>query len=82
LVYEDYKFDLSEGNNNGKNTSIEEFIHEEKVIPFITRVDEYKLFIKVLKEKILTSLEMQNTDRKTVLKAREEAINLLKDNIK
>jgi hypothetical protein len=82
LVYKDFKFDLTEGNNNGKNTSIEEFIHEEKVIPFITRVDEYKLFINVLKEKILTSLEMQNTDRKTILKAREEAIILLKENIK
>ncbi|NHJ48082.1 MAG: hypothetical protein FK733_09870 [Asgard group archaeon] len=82
LAYEDFKFDLTEGNNNGKNTSIEEFIHEEKVIPFITRVDEYKLFIKILKEKILTSQEMQNIDRKTILKAREEAIKLLKDNIK
>jgi hypothetical protein len=82
LVFEDLRFDLTEGNNNGKNTSIEEFIHDEKVIPFITRVDEYKLFIQVLKEKVLTSPEMNDVDRKTVLKAREEAIILLKENMK
>jgi hypothetical protein len=82
LVYNEYRFDLTEGNNNGKNTTIEEFIYEEKVIPFITRKDEYKLFIRVLVEKILPSVEMKDADRKTVLQAREEAIKLLKDNIK
>ena len=41
LVCEDNRFDLTEGNKNGKNTSIEEFIHSEQVIPFISRKDEY-----------------------------------------
>ncbi len=82
LVYDKFRFDLTEGNNNGKKTSIEELIHEEKVIPFISRKDEYLLFKQVLKEKIMTSLEKANIEEKTILKAREEAIKLLKDNIK
>ena len=78
LIYKQYRFDLTEGNKNGKNTSIEKFIHEEKVIPFITEKDEYLLFLKVLQEKVLPSKEMVGIDRKTILKAREEALVLLK----
>lgn len=82
LVYDKFRFDLTEGNNNGKNTSIEEFIHEEKVIPFITIKDEYFLFKQVLDEKVLSSPEMEGIEKRTLLKAREEAIKLLKTNIK
>ena len=82
LVYEKYRFDITEGNNNGKNTSIEEFIHDEKVIPFILIKDEYLLFKRVLEEKIMTSPEMDGIEKRTLLKAREEAIKLLKDLIK
>ena len=78
LVYKNFRFDLTEGNNNGKNKSIEDFIHEEKVIPFISRKDEYMIFVNTLKEKILTSDKMQHKERRTILKAREEAILLLK----
>ncbi|HUU79764.1 MAG TPA: hypothetical protein VMX55_15605 [candidate division Zixibacteria bacterium] len=82
LVYENYRFDLTEGNNNGKKTSIEEFIHEEKVIPFISRKDEYLLFRKVLYGKIMKMPEIQGIEKRTLLKAREEGIKLLKENIK
>ncbi len=82
LVYENYRFDLTEGNKNGKNTSIEEFIHEEKVTPFITRKDEYLLFKRVLDEKITPLKEMEGIEKRTLLKAREEAIILLKELIK
>lgn len=82
LVYENYRFDLTEGNNNGKKTSIEEFIHEEKVIPFISRKDEYLLFRKVLYGKIMKMPEIQRIEKRTLLKAREEGIKLLKENIK
>lgn len=82
LVYKEHRFDLTEGNCNGKNTSIEEFIHEEKVEPFISRKDEYLLFKNVLKEKILPSKEMEGKNERFLLKAREESIKLLKENIK
>jgi hypothetical protein len=82
LVYRNNKFDLTEGNCNGKNTSIEEFIHEERVNPFITTKDEYLLFRKVLMEKILPSEEIEGIKERTMLKAREEAIILIKENVK
>ncbi len=81
LVYKDYRFDLTEDNKNGKKKSIENFIYTEKVDPFISRKDEYLLFKKVLKEKILLNEEMKGITEKTLLKAREESIKLLKSNI-
>lgn len=81
LVYENYRFDLTEGNKNGKKTSIEDFIDEEKVIPFISRKDEYLLFRKVLEEKIMKMPEIHGIEKRTLLKAREEGIKLLKDAI-
>ena len=78
LTYNKFNFDLTSGNFNGKKTSIDEFIQDEQVIPFITVKDEYLLFLKVLKEKILPSKEMEGKERRTILKAREEAIKLLK----
>ncbi len=80
LVYKDYRFDLTEGNCNGKNTSIEEFIHDERVDPFISRKDEYLLFKRVLKEEILPSNEMKGVKERSMLKAREKSIILLKQN--
>ncbi len=77
LVYDEYKFDLTEGNNNGKKKHIDEYIHSEKVEPFISRKDEYLLFKKVLKEKVLPSKEMEGITEKTLLKARAKSINLL-----
>ncbi|MFX1380070.1 MAG: hypothetical protein ACFFA4_13360 [Promethearchaeota archaeon] len=81
LVYKDFRFDLTEGNCNGKNTTLEEFIHEEKVDPFISRKDEYLLLKRVIKEKVLPSKEMEGIKERSILKAREEAIILLKENM-
>ncbi|TXT56167.1 MAG: hypothetical protein BAJALOKI2v1_620001 [Promethearchaeota archaeon] len=82
LVYKNYKFDLTEGNNNGKKKNPQEFIAIKEVEPFISRKDEYLWFKRILKEKVLPSKEMKGTKEKTLLKAREEAIELLKKNIK
>jgi len=82
LVYKEFQFDLTEGNYNGKKTSINEFIKTVRVTPFISRKDEYKLFKKILKEDILPSEEMVGIDERTLLKAREESIILLKECIK
>ena len=82
LVYNGFRFDLTEGNNNGKKISIEEFIQTREVEPFITRKDEYLWFKNVLKEKVLTSSEMEGIKEKSLLKAREEGILLLKNSIK
>ncbi|MFX0075724.1 MAG: hypothetical protein ACFE96_09795 [Candidatus Hermodarchaeota archaeon] len=78
LVYNNYKFDLTEGNYNGKKKTIDEWIYAEKVDPFISRKDEYLLYKKILKEQVLPSKEMEGIREKTLLKARGEAITLLK----
>ncbi len=82
LVYKNLRFDLTEGNYNGKETSIEKFLHEEQVKPFISRKDEYLLYRRVLEEKILPSPELAGISIKIILKAREEAIILLHEKIK
>ena len=60
-----------------KKKPIDDCIHAERVDPFISRKDEYLLFKKVLKEKILPSKEMVGIPEKTLLKARAKGINLL-----
>ncbi|MHA2397723.1 MAG: hypothetical protein ACXADU_02385 [Promethearchaeota archaeon] len=82
LVYKALRFDLTEGNCNGKNTTLEHFIQEEKVDPFITTKEEYLLFKRVLKDKILPLKEWEDITERTALKAREEAIILIKKNAK
>ena len=82
LVYEKYHFDLTEGNYNGKKKPINEFIHSERVDPFISQKNEYLIFKKVLKEKILPSKEMEGISERTLLKARGESLILLLNSIK
>lgn len=82
LAYGDYRVDLSEGNNNGKNTSIKEFLYTQQVEPNISEKAEYLLYRKALKDHILTRKEMAGVDIVRILHAREEGIKLLKSNIK
>jgi hypothetical protein len=81
LLFGEYKVDLSEGNNNGKNRSIEEFLYTQRVDPNIAAKDEYLLYRKALKDHILTRKEMSRLDITQILHAREEGLRLLKRNI-
>ena len=81
LAYQNYRVDLTEGNNNGKNQPIDEFLYTEAVIPNISAKDEYLLYRKALQEHILLREEMQGVDIKRILKAREEGIKLLKSKV-
>ncbi len=82
LTYEKFRFDLTEGNYNGKKKPIDEYIHSERVDPFISRKDEYLLFKKIVKDYVLPSKEMEGKKERIILKAREESIILLKECIK
>jgi hypothetical protein len=82
LAYGENRVDLSEGNNNGKNRSIEEFLFTQQVEPNISAKDEYLFYRKALKEHILSRIEMEGVDIRTILHAREEGLKLLKRNIK
>jgi hypothetical protein len=81
LVHESHRVDLTEGNANGKNGSIEEFFFSEKVSPIILAKEEYLLYRNVLKNQILTRRELDGVSIKTILQAREEGLALLKANI-
>ncbi|MHA2037439.1 MAG: hypothetical protein ACW98X_13470 [Promethearchaeota archaeon] len=81
LVYKDFRFDLTEKNCNGKKNNPSIFLHEEKVLPFISGKDEYFLLKKVLKEIILPSKEMEGITERSLLKARGESIKLLMKNV-
>ena len=81
LVYGEFRVDLSEGNNNGKNRSIEDFLYTQSVEPNISAKDEYVLYRKALKDHILARKEMAEVDITQILHAREEGFKLLKRNI-
>lgn len=81
LVYGEHRVDLTEGNNNGKKRSIEDFLYTQKVIPNISAKDEYLLYRKALIEYILIENELKGIDLKSILKAREEGLALLKADI-
>lgn len=81
LVYQNYGVDLTEGNNNGKNRPIDEFLYTEAVIPNISGKDEYLLYRNALKERILLREELKEIDIKRILQAREEGIKLLKSKV-
>jgi hypothetical protein len=81
LEYQDHRVDLSEGNRNGKNGPIDDFLYTEKVVPNISGRDEYRLYRTALAEHILPLPELCAVEVKTILKAREEGLALLRANI-
>jgi hypothetical protein len=81
LVFEAHRVDLSQGNQNGKNGPIDDFLYTVKVIANIPGKDEYLLYRRALIAHILTRPELQDINLKIVLKAREEGLSLLKANI-
>ncbi|MBD3412900.1 MAG: hypothetical protein GF421_00515 [Candidatus Aminicenantes bacterium] len=82
LVYHQYQVDLTEGNNNGKNRSIEKFLYTQKVVPNISAKDEYLLYRNALKDYILSRKEMKGVEMAQILRAREQGLQLLKKNIR
>jgi hypothetical protein len=81
LVYDSYRVDLTEGNNNGKNRSIEEFLFTEKVIPNFSEKDEYLLYRNALKNHILVREELKGITMIDMLHARTEGIKLLRSKV-
>ena len=81
LLYQNYRVDLTEGNINGKNRPINELLYTEAVIPNISAKDEYLLYRKALKERIILREELKDIDVKRILQAREEGIKLLRSKV-
>lgn len=81
LVHQTDRVDLSAGNRNGKNGPINDFLYTTRVSADISGKDEYRLFRKALKEVVLPRRELKGVDLKTILRAREDGLKLLRDNI-
>jgi hypothetical protein len=81
LVYGDHRVDLTEGNKNGKNRSIEAFLYTQRVEPNISAKDEYMLYRKALNDVILKQDELKGIEIRHVLHAREEGLKVLKANL-
>ena len=81
LNYQDHWVDLSEGNRNGKNGPIDHFLFTAEVAAAISAKDEYRLYRQALKEHVLVRPELEEIDMKTILKAREEGLAVLKNNL-
>lgn len=78
LVSGPHRVDLTEGNRNGKNGPVDEFLFAREVVPNFTEKDEYLLYRRVLIEQILTRDEFRGVDFRTVLQARVEGLALLR----
>ena len=81
LTYSSYRVDLTEGNVNGKNHSLEEFLYTEKVVPNISEKDEYLIYKNVVRDHILKRKEMDGVKMVDILRARVEGIALLRSKI-
>ena len=81
LNFRGHWVDLSEGNRNGKNGPIDHFLYTTEVSATISAKEEYRLYRQALRDEILSRPELEGIDMKTVLKAREEGLALLKHNL-
>jgi hypothetical protein len=81
LEYGNYRVDLTEGNRNGKNRPIDDFLFTDRVAAAISARDEYLIYRKALSEVILKRPELAGADLKRILHAREEGLKLLKANL-
>lgn len=75
------RVDLTQGNANGKNGPIDEFLHTATAEANISAKEEYLLYRNAVKDRILKRKELQAVQLKTVLQAREEGLALLKSKI-
>lgn len=78
LEYGHYRVDLTEGNRNGKNRPIDDFLYTERVEATISAKDEYMIYRKALNDVILKREELKGIDIRRILHAREEGLKLLK----
>jgi hypothetical protein len=77
-----HRVDLTEGNRNGKNGPIDEFLHTQKVEPNISGKEEYRHYRRALTGQILGRKELAGADVKTALQARAEGLDLLKEKVR
>jgi len=81
LEFNGRKVDLTEGNRNGKNRSVDEFLFTRPVEANISAKAEYLIYRQALTDLVRSRDELRGIDIKQLLHAREEGIKLLRANI-
>ena len=81
LEHGNHRVDLTEGNRNGKNQPINDFLYTDRVAATISAKDEYMIYRRALSEVILKRDELKGADITRILHAREEGLKLLKSNL-
>ena len=81
LVHGPWRVDLTEGNRNGKNGPIDDFLCIEEAHTDLDEKEEYRIYRRALKEKVLPRPEMARRDLPTLLRARAEGLALLAANL-
>jgi hypothetical protein len=81
LEYDGRRVDLTEGNANGKNGPINDFLFTQKVEADISQKAEYLVYRQALADLIQSRPELKGIDIKLLLRAREDGIKLLRANI-
>jgi hypothetical protein len=81
LEYKGLKVDLTEGNRNGKNRSVDEFLFTRPVEANISAKAEYLFYRQALTDLVRSRDELRGIDIKQLLHAREDGIKLLRANI-
>jgi hypothetical protein len=81
LVYRHFRIDLTEGNHNGKNRPVKDFLFTRPVAANISAKEEYLLYRKALAELVAERAELKGIPLKRFLRAREEGLALLRANI-
>lgn len=76
-----HRVDLTEGNRNGKNQPIDDFLFTTPVAADLSAREEYLIYRKALKEVVLKREELAGADIRRILHAREEGLKLLKANL-
>jgi hypothetical protein len=81
LTSGDERVDLTEGNDNGKNRPLDDFLYTCPVEPNISAKDEYLLYRRAVAKLLADRRELQGLAMKTVLQARQEGIELLRSKV-
>lgn len=75
------RVDLTEGNRNGKNRPIDNFLYTENVPANIPAKEEYLRYRQALKDHVLLRPELEKVAMRIILKAREDGLALLRHKI-
>jgi len=81
LTSRETRVDLTEGNTNGKNRALDDFLFTQPVDANISAKDEYRLYRRALAQLLANRLELQGIAMKTVLQARQEGLQLLQSKV-